>query len=443
MRATATTHPRFEQQRRARTRDRLTGLADRSLFLEQLSSALDRRPRGDGLAVFCIDLDRFKLVNDSLGHEAGDELLVEVARRLRDTLRAGDTIARIGGDEFTVLCEDCPDAATAHVIAQRLNDALSEPIVLAGRAVYTSGSIGVLLPGQLPASAEDVMRDADAAMHVAKRRGKARYELFDAGMRGRAMERLELEADLRRALETDEIVPFFQPILDTHSGEIRAVEALVRWRHPERGLVPPSEFLPICEETGLIVPLGRRLMRQACEQVQRWREWFGIDLGLSVNLSVAELDQPDLIEAVSAALAAAGAEPAMLGLEITEHGLMTEASHCLENLTALDQLGVHLALDDFGTGYSSLAYLRRLPISILKIDRAFMTGDVLEPADAAIIEAILGLARALGLRTVAEGIETDAQWSELKRLGCEYVQGFFLGRPLPAADLGALLAERA
>jgi EAL domain-containing protein (putative c-di-GMP-specific phosphodiesterase class I) len=229
--------------------------------------------------------------------------------------------------------------------------------------------------------------------------------------------------------------------VDTQSGAIRAVEALVRWRHPERGLVPPNNFLPMCEETGLIVPLGRRLMREAIAQVQRWREWFGIDLHLSVNLSVAELDQPDLVEAVGAALAGAGAEPSMLCLEITEHALMTEASHCLENLTALDTLGVELALDDFGTGYSSLAYLRHLPIRILKIDRAFMSGDVLEPADAAIIEAVIGLARALGLRPVAEGVETEAQWSELKRLGCEFAQGYFFGRPLPAGELGPLLGE--
>ena len=304
---------------------------------------------------------------------------------------------------------------------------------------YTSGSIGVLLPGELPASAEEVMRDADAAMHAAKRRGKARYALFDAGMRGRAMERLELEADLRRALETDELVPYFQPIVATQTGAIRGFEALARWEHPQRGLVPPGEFLPICEETGLIVPLGRRLMREAIAQIQRWREWFGADVKLSVNLSIAELDQPDLTDAVTAALADAGAEPSTLGLEITEHALMTEASHCLENLNALDALGVELALDDFGTGYSSLAYLRKLPITILKIDRAFMTGDVLEPADAAVIEAVIGLARALELRPVAEGVETDAQWAELKRLGCEFAQGYFFSRPLPASEVGALL----
>jgi EAL domain-containing protein (putative c-di-GMP-specific phosphodiesterase class I) len=313
--------------------------------------------------------------------------------------------------------------------------------VLDGRTVFTSGSIGVLLPGELPTSAEQVMRDADAAMHAAKRRGKARYELFDAGMRGRAMERLELEADLRRALETDELVPYFQPIVDTQSGETRAFEALVRWQHPERGVVPPNEFLPICEETGLIVPLGRRLLRDAVAQVQRWREWFGVDLHLSFNLSVAELDQPDLTDTVTAALADAGVEPSMLCLEITEHALMTEASHCHHNLEALDALGVELALDDFGTGYSSLAYLRNLPITILKIDRAFMTGDMLEPADAAVIEAVIGLARALGLRPVAEGVETDAQWAELKRLGCEFAQGYFFSRPLPAAEVGALLAD--
>ena len=446
---TVTRNRRFERERRARLRaeqlarravsedvlDQLTGLANRAFFLEQVSDALARD--ADGLAVFCIDLDRFKLVNDSLGHDAGDRLLVEVARRLRDTLRTGDTVARLGEDEFTILCEDCPDAATARVIAGRLNEVLSEPIRLEGRSVFTSGSIGVLLPAGESLSAEEVMRDADAAMHAAKRRGKARYEVFDAGMRGRAMERLELEADLRRALETDELVPYFQPIVDTQTGAIRAVETLVRRQHPERGLVPPNDFLPICEETGLMVPLGRRLLREACAQVQRWREWFGIDL----SLSVSELGQADLNETVTTALRDADAEPNILCLEITEHALMTEASHCLENLEALDALGVHLALDDFGTGYSSLAYLRRLPIGILKIDRAFMTGDVLEPADAAIIEAIIGLARALGLRTVAEGIETDAQWAELKRLGCEFAQGYLFSRALPATELGALLAD--
>ena len=446
-----TANRRFERERRARLRaeqlaaraaresvlDPLTGLANRSFFVEQLGHALAGGT--DGLAVFCIDLDRFKLVNDSLGHDAGDRLLIEVARRLRETLRAGDTIARLGEDEFTILCEDCPDAATARVIARRLNTRLSEPVRLDDRPVYTSGSIGVLLPSGEGTSAEEVMRDADAAMHAAKRRGKARFELFDAGMRGRAMERLELEAELRHALETDQLVPFFQPIVDTQTGVIRGVEALARWEHPERGLIPPGDFLPICEETGLIVPLGRRLLADACAQVQRWREWFGIDLRLSVNLSVAELDQPDLIDAVTAALHEAGAEPSTLCLEITEHALMTEASHCLQNLAALDALGVALALDDFGTGYSSLAILRQLPIGILKIDRAFMTGDVLAAQDAAIIEAVIGLARALGLRAVAEGIETDAQWSELKRLGCEYAQGYFFSRPLRASELGALL----
>jgi diguanylate cyclase (GGDEF)-like protein len=440
MHATATTDPRLDHARRGPLLDPLTGLAGRTLFLDQLERAVARG--AEGAAVFCIDLDRFRLVNDSLGREAGDELLVEVARRLRDTLRTGDTVARIGGDEFTVLCEECPDAATAHAIAQRLNAALGEPMMLDGRAVFTSGSIGVLLPGQLADSAECVLRDADAAMHAAKRRGKARYELFEVGMRQSAIERLELEADLRRALEADELVPFFQPIVDTRSGEISGVEALVRWRHPERGVVPPGDFLPICEETGLIVPLGRRLMREALAQVQRWRGWFGISLPLSVNLSVGELDQADLVEAVGGALAEAGAAPATLCLEITEHALMTEASHCHENLAALDALGVTLALDDFGTGYSSLAYLRHLPIRVLKIDRAFMTGAVLEPADAAIIEAILGLARALGLYTVAEGIETDAQWAELRRLGCEYSQGYLFSRPLPATELGALLDGR-
>ncbi len=438
MRATATQSRAADVARRfARDLlDPLTGLPNRGGFTDQLEEALAQR-RG-ALAVFCIDLDRFKLVNDSLGHEAGDHLLVEVARRLHRTVRAHDTVARLGGDEFIVLCEDCPDAATAHAIAERLNAALSEPVRLDGTQVFTSGSIGVLLVGEPAGGAAGVMRDADAAMHVAKRRGKARHELFEAGMRGPARERLELESDLRRALGSAELVPFFQPVVDVRTGAILGVEALVRWQHPERGLLAPADFLPIAEETGLIVPLGRQVLRAACMQAQRWRDELGVDVKLAVNLSVAELDQPDLIEAVEDALAAAGAEPGSLCLEITEHALMTDASHCLENLAALDALGVRLALDDFGTGYSSLAYLRRLPIDVLKIDRAFMT-VALEPADAAIIEAIIGLARALGLRTVAEGIETDGQWAELKRLGCDDAQGYLFSRPLPAAELDALL----
>jgi diguanylate cyclase (GGDEF)-like protein len=419
--------------------DPLTGLANRGGFMQQLEDALVQRRRG--LGVFCVDLDRFKLVNDSLGHAAGDRLLVEVARRLQRAVRANDTVARLGGDEFAVLCEACPDAATAHAIAERLNAALSEPVRLDGTPVVASGSIGVLVIGDLAGGATDVMRDADAAMHAAKQRGKARHELFEVGMRGPARERLELEADLRRAIGGAELVPFFQPVVDVETGAIVGVEALVRWRHPERGLIGPNDFLPIAEETGQIVPLGRQVLRAACVQAQRWRDELGVELTLAVNLSVAELDQPDLIEAVEAALAAAGAEPGGLCVEITEHALMTGASHCLENLAALDALGVELALDDFGTGYSSLAYLRRLPIDILKIDRAFMTGVALEPADAAIIEAIIGLARALGLRTVAEGIETDGQWAELKRLGCDSAQGYLFSRPLPAAELPALLVS--
>jgi diguanylate cyclase (GGDEF)-like protein len=430
---------RFE---RAALRDPLTGLAGRRLFLDRLAYVLDRDEGTGTVAVFLVDLDRFKLVNDSLGHEAGDRLLAEVARRVRLTVPGADTVARLGGNEFGVLCTACSGKTNAHSVATRLTAVLAEPVWLGGKSVYTSASIGVLLPGELPTTPADVMRDADAAMRAAKRRGKGRYELFDATMRGRALDRIELETDLRRALETEEIVPYFQPIVDVQTGNIHGVEALVRWQHPQRGLISPGEFLPICEETGLIVPLGRRVLREACHQVQRWREWFGIDLRLSVNLSVAELDRHDLLDTVTAVLDETGTDPGTLCLEITEHALMTDASHCIPNLAALDQLGVALALDDFGTGYSSLAYLRKLPIGILKIDRAFMTGDELSPADAAIIEAIIGLARALGLQTVAEGIETEAQWAALKRLGCEFSQGFLFSRPLPAAELGALLDQR-
>ena len=312
--------------------------------------------------MFCIDLDRFKLVNDSLGHDAGDRLLVEVARRLRDTLRAPDTVARLGEDEFTILCEDCPDAATARVIAGRLNDVLSEPVWLEGRTVFTSGSIGVLLPGGgrwPPRRSCATPTPPCTPRSAAARRATRCSTPACAGARWSASSSRPTCGARSRPTSSS---PTSSRSSTRETGEIRGVEALVRWQHPERGLVPPNDFLPICEETGLIVPLGRRLLREACAQVQRWRDWFGIDLRLSVNLSVSELDQPDLIEAVTAALADAGAEPDTLCLEITEHALMTEASHCLENLAALDALGVQLALDDFGTGYSSLAYLRRLPI---------------------------------------------------------------------------------
>jgi diguanylate cyclase (GGDEF)-like protein len=432
-----------ERATREALHDSLTGLANRSLFMDRLELALSARDARTP-AVFFIDLDRFKLVNDSLGHAAGDALLIEVAKRLRDSVRPADTVARLGGDEFTILCESCADHRMANEIAGRLNVALAPPVMLAGKPVFTSASIGIVLADERSAGAEDLMRDADTAMYAAKRRGKARYEIFDAGMRGQAMERLELEVDLRRAIELDEIEAHYQPLVDVQTGRIVGLEALARWRHPVRGLVAPSEFLPVCEETGLIVPLGHRLLRDACHRVQRWREALGpgAELALSVNVSIAELGQADLVGEVADALQASGSEPSTLCLEITEHALMGEASGCLENLRALDALGVHLALDDFGTGYSSLAYLKRLPIDTLKIDRSFMVGVGNEPADSAILEAIFGLARALGLSTVAEGIESATQWMELRRLGCETAQGYLFSRPLPAHGIEDLLQSR-
>jgi diguanylate cyclase (GGDEF)-like protein len=439
MRASATSHPRFERERRARLLDPLTGLADRTLFLEQLARALERG--GPGLAVFCIDLDRFKLINDSLGHEAGDRLLVEVARRLRETVRAADTVARLGDDEFMVLCEECPDAATARVVAQRLNDALSAPVVLDGRTVYTSGSIGVLLPGELPAGAEEVMRDADAAMHAAKRRGKGRSAVFDAGMRGHAMERLELEADLRRALETDELVPYFQPIVDTQSGEIRAFEALVRWQHPERGLLDAQEFIPLAQHTGLIGPISMRVIDGALRQVRAWLD-AGIELAVAVNVAPRNLLDSGFPAQVAALLDRHGVEPGLLELEVTESALIADLVRTKAVLEQLSAMGIRLSIDDFGTGFSSLAHLRRLPVDEIKIDRSFVAGIETDRNDAAIVRSMIELGASLELDVVAEGVETKRVWDWLSELGCTSAQGFLLCRPLPGEQLREWLASR-
>lgn len=422
--------------------DGLTGVANRTLFMDRLALALARAERKGGpIAVMFVDLDRFKLINDSYGHEVGDAVLVEVAHRLRRSVRPHDTVGRAGGDEFTVLCEDIEDRSSGERLAERIGDALATPVIAAGRAVYATASIGLILADGRSGSPDDVLRDADAAMYAAKRRGKARYEVFDEAMRVHAFERLEIERELHDAIARREFVAYYQPIIDLRSDRISGLEALLRWQHPERGLIPPNEFIPVCEDTDLIVPIGEWMLGAACRQVQQWRDAFPADrsLQLSVNLSSRQLIQPTLAATVANAVQVAGCDPRTLCLEITEHLLMSEADTCVHNIERLVGSGVQLSLDDFGQGYSSLSYLKRLPVSTLKIDRSFIAGLGDHPEDSAIVAAIIALSRALGLNTVAEGVETSGQLAEVRRLGCDFAQGYFFSPPLSAPAIERLL----
>ncbi len=429
--------------------DALTHLPNRALFMERLGHALARsRRQGSLVAVLFLDLDNFKIVNDSLGHEAGDSLLLTVAERLAACVRPGDTVARLGGDEFTILLEDLDDEAQAGGLAERIAAALSEPLRVSGREVFTTASLGIacesgatLGAGRTP---DDLVRDADTAMYRAKTEGKSRSVVFNAGMNAQAVNRLELEMDLRRALEKEEFRVFYQPIVSLESREVCEVEALVRWEHPVRGLVPPGDFIPLAEETGLIVPLGLWVLCEACRQVRAWQEAARGSqkrLRLSVNVSARQLQQPDLVAKVAEVLAETGLTPACLKLEITESVMMLDADQTIPRLHALRALGVHLAVDDFGTGYSSMAYLSSLPIDTLKIDRSFVAKMSRSEDDAAIVRAIVMLAKTLGLQITSEGIETPGQLALLCDLGCDQGQGYHFARPLPPADFAALLAR--
>jgi diguanylate cyclase (GGDEF)-like protein len=422
--------------------DGLTGVANRTLFMDRLGLALGRAQRkGGSIAVMFVDLDRFKMINDSYGHEVGDAVLVEVAHRLRRSVRPHDTVGRCGGDEFTILCEDIEDCATAERLAERIGDALATPVVAADRSIYATASVGLILAHGGHGSPDEVLRDADAAMYVAKQRGKARYEVFDEAMRVHAFERLEIERELRDGIARREFVAHYQPIVDLRTHRISGVEALLRWQHPKRGLIYPSEFIGVCEDTGLIVPIGEWMLGEACRQVRRWSDAFPGDgpLHVSVNLSCCQLIQPTLAATVANAVENAGCDPRSLCLEITEHLLMVEADTCLRNIQLLVAAGVRLGLDDFGQGYSSLSHLRCLPVSTLKIDRSFIAGLGDAPEDSAIAAAIIALSRALGLTTVAEGVETADQLAELRRLGCDFAQGYFFSPPVSARAIERLL----
>ena len=426
----------------AATHDPLTGLPNRSLFLDRLAMAVARAERQPGAAcVLLFDLDRFKVVNDSLGHAAGDQLLVQVAGRLGQIVRPGDTVARLGGDEFIMVCEDLNGEIDAIGIADRAAEALQAPFSLDDAEVTIAASVGIAVAagsGRDPAS---LVRDADAAMYRAKERGRNRWELFDEGLRTRAVQRLSLETELRHAIERDELRLHLQPIVALDTGAVVGAEALVRWQRADLGLALPGEFIRVAEETGLVVGVGAWVLDEACRQLSAGLlDSDGRRLTVSINVSARQLAQHDMLRLIHEAVRSAALEPSRLSLEITESVLMDDVESAVAVLEELRSLGIKLWVDDFGTGYSSLAYLRRLPIHGLKIDRSFVAGLTKGAEDAAIAAGVVSLAHSLGLQALAEGVETVEQLTLLRELGCDLAQGYYWSQPLPSTELGQWLA---
>jgi diguanylate cyclase (GGDEF)-like protein/PAS domain S-box-containing protein len=432
--------------------DPLTGLPNRLLFIDRLGRIIKhaKRRKDHLFAVLFLDLDGFKMINDSVGHLIGDQLLLGVASRLEKCLRATDTVARLGesftvarlgGDEFTVLLDDLKDPSDAKRAAERLMKALTAPFILGGKEVFTSVSIGIALSNPAYEQADEILRDADTAMYRAKSLGKARYEVFDADMRASVMARLQLETDLRHALEREEFRNFYQPIVSLASGKIAGFEALLRWQHPTRGLLGPEEFIAVAEETGLIRELGWWNLREACRQISDWKAQPDADpeLTISVNLSVKQFLQPNLVSDIKNLLRELAFPPESLKLEITESTVMGDPIAAVEMLLQIKALGIRLAIDDFGTGYSSLSYLHRFPLDTLKIDRSFISGICEGGEGMEIARTIMPLASNLRLDVVAEGVETIEQVALLKKLRCKFAQGFYFSRPLAAEAAGALL----
>ncbi|HTC14250.1 MAG TPA: EAL domain-containing protein [Steroidobacteraceae bacterium] len=421
--------------------DALTDLPNRLLLADRVEQAIAHADRhGSHFALLLVDLDHFKAVNDSLGHAAGDELLGEVARRLRLSVRKSDTLARFGGDEFVLIINDVKAVPEIEGVIRAVCECLTRPIELADLEVHVSLSVGVSIYPTDGAERETLLKHADVAMYQAKRAGRNGYQFYQPAMNAFTRERLVLENDLRRALRASEFQLLYQPQASTTDGVIDSVEALIRWNHPRRGLLAAASFVPLAEESGLIIPIGEWVLREACRQASSW--WHsGRPLRVAVNLSVQQLRQSELAEIVHAALDASGLDPKFLEIELTETAVMQEAESSVRTLRRLSDLGVSVAVDDFGTGYSSLSYLRRLPLKRLKIDRSFVR-DILTCRDTSeIVRAILSLAASLDLRVIAEGVETAEQLAALERLGCEHFQGFFCSPPLAAAQLLAGIAD--
>jgi diguanylate cyclase (GGDEF)-like protein/PAS domain S-box-containing protein len=425
--------------------DSLTGLPNRALFLDRLEHrlALEKRRHKTSFSVLVLDIDRFKVINDSLGHVLGDQLLIEVGRRLETALRPGDTVARLGGDEFTILLEDVPTASDARKVADRLHEELKTPFQLADQEVFSGASIGIAHGSASYARPEDILRDADTALYRAKAQGRGRCVEFDASMHDRAVELLHLETALRRALERREFRLHYQPVVSLTTGQITGAEALLRWKHPERGLVPPLDFIPLAEETGLIIDIGAWVLKEACRQMREWQEKLGQpELEIGVNLSSRQFQVPGLVAQVAEVLQGSGLSPRSLRLEVTESLLMDKHPNVAQAMTELRAMGVRIDLDDFGTGYSSLSYLHQFPIDTLKIDRSFIqrlgaTDEAME-----IVNTILALATSLDMEVVAEGVETQQQLDTLRKMRCSYAQGYHLSRPIEAPQFEALAGTR-
>src|SRR6059058_3360880 len=432
--------------RHAAFHDALTNLPNRALLTENLAFVIERAKNHEDyqFAVLFLDLDRFKNVNDSLGHTIGDQLLIAIARRLESCIREVDMVARLGGDEFAILLDGIANAAEATNMARRIQDKLSSPFNLSGHEVFTTTSIGIALSSTGYDHPENMLRDADTAMYRAKAQGKACYEVFDKGMHARAVYLLQMENDLRRALDREELRVYYQPIVSLDSGQLAGFEALVRWQHPERGFINPSDFIPLAEDTGLIVPLGIWVLRRACEQLSQW-QWQSAanrSLFMSVNLSGKQVARPKLVNEIRQVLEETRIDPKYLKLEITESAVMENAETAVQLLRRLKALGVQLSIDDFGTGYSSLGYLHRFPVNTLKVDRSFV-GRIGEAAEnIEIVRTIISLAENMGMEVVAEGVETLSQLAQLRKLNCQYGQGYLFSRPVDAASVTAWISRK-
>jgi diguanylate cyclase (GGDEF)-like protein/PAS domain S-box-containing protein len=420
--------------------DALTGLPNRALMTDRLVHSLaGSARRGAKLGVMFLDIDHFKSINDSLGHSFGDDLLRQAAVRIAESIRAGDTVARFGGDEFVMVCDDVT-VSEAEQIGDRVLHALAAPFFIVGQKTTMTASIGLAISDNA-ATPESLIRDSDAAMYRAKERGRGRIELFDQALRSKVERRLSNASALRRALECEEFVVHYQPVVELSTGAMVSAEALLRWQHPQCGLVSPGEFIPLAEDTGLIVPIGAWVLEQACRELAKWQR-VAPAMSVAVNLSVCQMLAPDILGVIGTILTDTGIRPADLCLEMTESVLMEDVVYFEKTLGSLKDLGVRLAIDDFGTGYSSLSYLKRFPVDSVKVDRAFVDGLGIDPHDTALVAAIVAMADALGLEVVAEGVETEDQLANLRKLNCQRAQGFYLARPMPAAAMAALVAQQ-